>query len=177
VCGGPVVPTDGVPRSHDELGDLVAAQRLRAIALGWRVGGFLLGGIALMAVSLAFLLWGLSHAAFAVLAVLATGTAVVAAMSARRAGRRDREAREHLDVAWQKAAGDVLRARGAEFTAAQLAATMQTDEEHAESLLGHLSALGQARVDVREDADLGYRIAEDAPAQDVEPDARRLRER
>jgi hypothetical protein len=170
VCGGPVVPTeDGAPRSHGELGDLVAAQRLRAIALGWRAAALVLGGVALMAIGVALLLLGLSHTAFAVLAVLGLGAAALAAVTAGRAGRRSLEARERIDLAWQKAAGDVLRDGHAQVTAAQLAATMHTDEAHAESILTHLSALGQARVDVRDDADLGYRIAEDAPVQDVEP--------
>jgi len=171
VCGGPVVPTeDGVRRSGDELADLVVAQRARAIAVGWKAAGVLLGGVALMAVGLAVLLWGLSRAAFAVVTVLAVGAAALAALTARRSGRSDREARDRLDRAWQKAAADVLRARGDEVTAAQLAKAMHTDEAHAEALLGQLSALGQARVDVRDDADLGYRIAGDELAGEAEPE-------
>jgi hypothetical protein len=170
VCGGPVVPTeDGAHRSHGELGDLVAAQRLRAIAVGWRAAAIVLGGVALMAIGVALLLLGLSHTAFAVLVVLGLGAAALSAVTAGRAGRRSLEARERIDLAWQKAAGDVLRDGHAEVTATQLAATMHTDEAHAESILAHLSALGQARVDVRDDDDLGYRIAEDAPVEDVDP--------
>jgi hypothetical protein len=54
----------------------------------------------------------------------------------------------------------VLTARGAEVTAAQLAAEMHTDEDHAQSLLGRLSAHGRVRVDVRDDAELAYRVDE-----------------
>ena len=57
-------------------------------------------------------------------------------------------------------AGEVLRARAAARRRRRdLAKTMRTDEHHAETMLARLSALGRARVEVRDDAELAYRGA------------------
>jgi hypothetical protein len=192
VCGGPIVPTEeGVARSDGELASLVRAQRARAMAVGWIAGAVVLGAVGVMGVGLALLLWLASHVVAGVLGVLAVCTGLLAAYFLRRARRRDTDARVAVDDAWELVAGEVLAARGGETTAAELAKAMQTDEDHAQSLLGRLSARGRVRVDVREDAELAYRAenaaagdgaagdaaAADASAEDDEAGGPRLRAR
>ena len=166
-------------RSHEELADLVAAQRLRAMGVGWTAAAIVLGIVALMTGGLALALWAASVHAYLVLAVLTAGAAVLSVAGSRKARRRNAEARDRIEQAWEKAAGNVLAARGAELTAPELAAMMQTDQAHAESLLGRLSAHGRARVDVRDDAELAYRVADADPeiANDADAAAPRLRAR
>lgn len=179
VCGGPLVPTDaGIARSNAELPDLVRAHRARAIALGWTVAAFALGSVAVMGAVMALLVGLASHFAGFVVAVFALVAGVNAAFYARNARRRRAEAQKALDQAWELVAGEVLRARPGDTTAADLARAMHTDERHAESLLAHLSAEGRARVDVRDDAELAYHGAapEEAP-EDAEADASRMRVR
>ena len=172
VCGGPLVPTEGeIARSHGELPQLVRSHRARAMALGWLGASFVLGSIAAMALGVALLVWLASHLAAALLGVVALGAATLAVVSLRRSRRRRDEARAQLDEAWERVAGEVLRARGGDTTAADLARIMSTDEGHAEGLLARLSAHGHARVDVRDDAELAYRVSHDEapdPSGDAE---------
>jgi hypothetical protein len=146
VCAGPVVPADGLAaRSDEELADLVAAQRQRAMALGWRAAALVLGAIGVMALGVAALLVGASAPAAIVLAVLAALAAGLAWASARRARRRAAEARARLEGAWQRVAEELLRAHAGGLTAAQLAQGMHTDEAHAQALLSGLPAAGRQR--------------------------------
>jgi hypothetical protein len=177
VCGGPVVPADGVTRTpltnaanatHAELANLVRAQRARAMGFGWTAGAVLFACIAVMAGGLGALLWGSSHTSTLVLAAVAGVAAVIALTSRGRASSRNRESRARLDEARQTVAEEVLRVRGGEVTAPELAKIMRLDVEQAETLLSGLSIGGQARVDVRDDAELLYRIAEPAPAPEAE---------
>jgi hypothetical protein len=168
VCGGPVVPTEeGVARSNGELASLVRAQRTRAMAVGWIAGAAVLGAIGVMGLGLALLLWLVSHFASIVLGGLAAGTGLLAMALARRARQRNAEAREAVDDAWELVAGEVLAARHGETTAPELARAMQTDEDHALTLLGRLSAKGRVRVDVRDDAELAYRSDEEQTAEEA----------
>jgi hypothetical protein len=161
VCGGPRVPTEGdIPRSNGELPLLVRSHRVRAMALGWLAASFVLGSIAAMTVGVALLVGLASHLAAAILGVLAFVTASLAVMSLRRRGARRAEANAALDQAWDRVAGEVLRARQVDTTAADLARIMSTSIEHAEGLLSRLSAHGGARVDVRDDAELAYRVGD-----------------
>jgi hypothetical protein len=169
VCGGPVIPAADVERTNRELASLVRAQRARGMAVGWMAAALVFAGIGAMALGLTALVAASAHAAgalFGVVAVVAIGVAVA---SRARAGVRNREAREAVDEAWQRVAGDLLRARGDSLTAAEMSRAMQTDEAHAEAMLAGLSATGRARVDVRDDAELTYRVAPDAP-ESAEPD-------
>jgi hypothetical protein len=177
VCGGPLVPSEGVERAHGELGSLVKAQRARAIAVGWTAAVVLFACVAVMGAGLGALLWSSSHLAAWIMTGIGAGAALLGIVSRVRAGRRNAEARVALDDAWQRAANDVLRARGGELTAADLAQVMRTDEEHAEVLLSGLSAVGRARVEVRDDAELAYRVAtgdvaDDEPAPPANQKAR-----
>jgi hypothetical protein len=166
VCGGPVVPTpEGVARAGGELASLVRAQRTRAMAVGWSAAAFMLGAVGVMGMGLAALLWLATHTGAIVVAVVAGVAGMLAAASARRARGRSAESRAALEQAWEIAADEVVRVRGGELTAAQLAAAMQTEEEHAQGLLGRLSASGRVRVDVREDAELAYRPEGEASEQ------------
>jgi Flp pilus assembly protein TadB len=184
VCGGPLVPTEGdIARSDGELPHLVRSHRARAMALGWLAAFLVLGSIAAMAVGVALLVWFASHVAAAVLGVVALVASTLAVASLRRSRRQRAEAREQLDHAWDRVAGEVLGSRRGDTTAADLARIMSTKEEHAEGLLSRLSAHGGARVDVRDDAELAYRVSDEGAvggADDAEsPGAagRRLRAR
>jgi type IV secretory pathway TrbD component len=172
VCGGPLVPTDAsVPRSNGELPHLVRSQRTRAMALGWTAAAFVLGAVGMMAAGVGLLVWMASHGAAIVVGAIALAAFVATMGSLRRARTRRVEARAQLDEAWDHVAAEVLRARHGEMTATELAAAMQTDAVHAEHLLSKLSVEGRVRVDVRDDADLAYRVEEEAAAAPDEPDA------
>lgn len=161
VCGGPLVPTEGdLARSDGELPHLVRSHRARAMALGWLAASFVLGAIGAMAVGVALLVGLVSHLAAALLGVVAVVAGVLAVSSLRRSRRRKAEARAELDQAWDRVAGEVLSARREDTTAADLARIMSTTEDHAEGLLSRLSAHGRARVDVRDDAELAYRVSD-----------------
>ena len=169
VCGGPVVPTEGdIARSDGELPHLVRSHRARAMALGWLAAFFVLGSIAAMAVGVALLVGFASHAAAALLGLVGAGAATFAVVSLGRSRRRRAEARAELDHAWDRVAGEVLTSRREDTTAADLARIMSTKEDHAEGLLSRLSAHGHARVDVRDDAELAYRVSDEgaAPGKD-----------
>lgn len=180
VCGGPIVPTEeGVARVHGELASLVTAQRTRAMALGWIAAAVVLGVVCVMGMGLASLVWLASHAAAIVVALVAGVAGMLAAAGARRARARNVESRAAVERAWEIAAGEVVSARGGETTAAQLAAAMQTDEDHAQGLLALLSASGHVRVDVRDDAELAYHAdpvqTEEPTVEDEAERARKLR--
>ena len=161
VCGGPVVPTEGdIARSDGELPHLVRSHRARAMALGWLAAFFVLGSIAAMAVGVALLVWFASHVVAALLGLVGAGAATFAVVSLRRSRQRRAEARAELDHAWDRVAGEVLTSRREDTTAADLARIMSTKEDHAEGLLSRLSAQGGARVDVRDDAELAYRVSD-----------------
>jgi Flp pilus assembly protein TadB len=130
------------------------------MALGWLAASFVLGAIGAMAVGVALLVGLVSHLAAALLGVVAVVAGVLAVSSLRRSRRRKAEARAELDQAWDRVAGEVLSARREDTTAADLARIMSTTEDHAEGLLSRLSAHGRARVDVRDDAELAYRVSD-----------------
>jgi hypothetical protein len=185
VCGGPIVPTEGdVARSDGELPFLVRSHRARAMALGWLAAFFVLGAMAAMAVGVALLVALASHVAAGILGVVALVAVTLAVVSLRRSRARKGEARRELDQAWDHVASEVLGARRADTTAADLARIMKTDEAHAEGLLSRLSAHGRARVDVRDDAELAYRVSDAAEGEAMgdasggaEPAAPRVRTR
>ena len=169
VCGGPLVPTPDVQRPQGELASLVRAQRARAMALGWTAAVVVLTFMGLMGGGLGLLLWSASHLAAGVLGGIGAASFLFALISKTRSSARNGEARAALDQAWQQAANEVLQARGGELTAPELARVMRTDQEHAEALLSGLSAGGRARVEVRDDAELAYRVATDDVATDEPP--------
>jgi hypothetical protein len=157
VCGGPVVPADGhLARSHGELANLVAAQRAHGMALGWTGAAVTLWALAVTATALAALLALASWLTASVLAAVAAIAGLVAAYAMRRAKNKRADARARLDEAWEQVAGELLGARGDQMTADDVARTMHTERDHAEGLLARLSARGNVRVVVRDDADLGY---------------------
>jgi hypothetical protein len=161
------VPTGGdVARSNGELANLVAAQRARAFAVGWRIGAFVLGWTGVMAAGIALLLWNAPRAVDGVLAAVSVVSSLLAMMSVRRSRASRSEAAAQLEEAWEFVATELLRARGRGLTAPEVAGAMRTDEAHAESLLARLSARGQARVAVREDSELSYRTLELGPVAD-----------
>jgi hypothetical protein len=160
VCGGPVVPDDGsFARSGAELESLVAAARARGMALGWIAATMVLGATVFVCLPVAVLIAHAARAAGWVLASVAGLCLVLSVASALRWRRAGKEASLKLEEAWQLVAGEALRARDADMTAADLAKCLRTDEVHAERLLSQLSALGRARVAVSDEAQLSYRLA------------------
>lgn len=172
------MPAEGVARSNAELPSLVAAQRLRAMGLGWSAAAGVLGAIAAMMLVLALIVGLASRAAGILFGALAAVATVLALVFGRRAGRRNADARAKLDEAWGRVAEEVLQARGGELTAPELARAMHTDEAHAAGLLSRLSAAGRVRVAVRDDAELAYREeGDEAGAAAPEDEASRGAER
>jgi len=157
VCGGPVVPAGpGMPRTHRELARLVTAQRLRAAALGWMVAAVAFAVAGVLAGALAALLVLGSSLGAGVLAAIAASCAIGSFWCRRRARRRRDDAAASLEEAWEQVAAEVLAAGRGLLTADEVARTMRTRLPHAESLLSRLSASGDARVLVGEDAELLY---------------------
>ncbi len=142
------------------------------MAFGWAAAAIVLSGAFVIALPLAVVLWSASHVAGLVLGTLAGMTFALAVASGTRYRARGQEGRLKLDEAWRMVAGELLKARGAEVTAQELARALRTDETHAETLLSGLSAQGHARVAVGDDAQLSYRFAAEAEA-DAEVAARR----
>jgi hypothetical protein len=168
VCGGPVVPGDGsFPRDDRELASLVAAARARGMAIGWAAGGVVLLATGVIALPVVLLLWSIPIAHVAALAVASVAAAALAlaGLSAARYRARAAEARAKLEEAWRSVADELLRARGVDVTAPDLARALRTDEAHAEALLSGLSSEGHARVAVDDDAQLSYRFAPEAEAE------------
>jgi len=170
VCGGPRVPADvaGLARSDAELASLVRAKRLRAMAFGWTAAALMLALSAMMALGLAGLLALVARLPALLMGALGAGAAALALGMRGRAKKRDAEAQGALELAWESVADEVLRARGRDVTAKELAALMRTDEARAERMLASLAAKDRARVEIDEDAELRYapqlRIADDAGA-------------
>jgi hypothetical protein len=164
------VPTgEGVARSDGELVNLVAAQRAGAFAVGWRAAAFMLAGTAFMVATIALLSWSAPHVVSGVLAGVAAVSALLAAGSLRRSRASAREGAAQLEEAWERVAAELLGARGTALTAPEVASAMRTDEGHAESLLARLSARGRARVAVRDDAELSYRLDAGSVADESPP--------
>jgi hypothetical protein len=162
------VPCDA-PRTHPdaELAHLVTAQRARAMDLGWSAGTLVFGLSCVFLAALAlFLLAVQARPSAAILAAVALGAAALGAVAGGRARAQRRRVRESLDLAWQRAAEDVLATRGARLTPLELAAALRTTEAHAERVLSALSAVGRIRVHVGDDAELAYGATaeEDEPA-------------
>jgi hypothetical protein len=126
------------------------------MAFAWTAAALTLAATGVMALGSAALLAAVWHAAALALGVVAGAALLLAALSWARAKRRRASARAQIDEAWEIVAAEVLRARGGETTAGELATAMRTDTPHAEALLGRLSAGGRVRVEVRDDAELGY---------------------
>ena len=179
-CGGPIVPVDatGLPwlaRSNAELASLVRAKRTRAIAFGWTAGMIMLVVSALLALGLGGLLLLVAWLPSAILGGLGVVLFALGMAMRSRARASDAIAQTELDAAWESVADEVLRARGGDVTAKDLAQAMRTTEAHAETMLSALSLHDRARVAVDDDAELRYsagpanaaplvRIADDAAA-------------
>jgi Flp pilus assembly protein TadB len=172
-----VLTGEEMARSNTELPSLVRSHRARAMALGWLAASFVLGAIAAMTAGVALLVWVPAHLPAVILGAIAVAAASLAWASLRRSRQRRTEARDALDRAWELVAREVLDARPGATTAPDLARIMSTDLEHAEGLLGRLSAHGDARVDVRDDAELAYRIDPGSEEEEAaaEPPGPRLR--
>ena len=177
VCGGPIVPVDlpGLARSNAELASLVRAKRTRAIAFGWTAGMIVMVVSSLLALGLGGLLLLVAWLPSAILGGLGVVLFALGMAMRSRARASDETAQTELDAAWESVADEVLRTRGGDVTAKDLAQAMRTTEAHAETMLSTLSLHDRARVAVDDDAELRYsagpanpaplvRIADDAAA-------------
>jgi hypothetical protein len=160
-CGAPRVPGAPVEGLEGLAEGLGRARLERVAAIAWRGGAVVLGMTGAMALALATLLaMAAGHLAAIVLAGLATLLVVLALVAVGRARGRDEGMRRALDEAWGTAAERLLVASDGGVSSAWLAGAMRTTEAHAERILASLSARGRARVDVGEDAELRYRVAD-----------------
>ena len=161
VCGGPRVAIDdaAVVRSGRERGALRRAKQEHARAVAWRVGAAVVGAFGLLSLLVMLLVL-----AFATPGALGSAIGIAVAVSplllalyglrrgARAVASRDRE----LDAAWALAASDVMRDRGREIDARELARLMRLSEDQAEQLLARLSVEDFVRARVSDTGDLLY---------------------
>ena len=179
VCGGPRVPLDdpGVRRSGREIRLLEQARRAFLRSSLFRAGGaVLLGSFGLSLLVTLFVLSvaapgliGSLGALFACAVPLALGVYAL-----RKAASTQHESELALDQAWLLVASDLLRERGSELKADELARALRIDEVRAELLLAELSVndFVHARVESEPDASDRVRIAFEAEPEALpEPEA------
>jgi hypothetical protein len=161
VCGGPRVPLEApdAVRTGREQPLLAVAQSARMRAAAFKVGSASAGGFGLLSLLIALVVLGLASPGF--LATLATLVVVavplvVSLLAWRRAKRHEQELDRALDDAWALVASDLIRQRGAELTASELAAAMRLSEQQAELLLARLSVQDFVRARVTDDGDIAY---------------------
>lgn len=161
VCGGPRVPLDDpdVVRTGREQPLLGQAKRARARAAGWKVGAGVAGASGLLALLVALLVLGIATPGviLTLLTLLMVSIPFAFAFVAwRRAKKSAGEVDRYLDDAWTLVASDLMRQRGAELTASDLAHAMRLSEEQAELLLARLSVQDFVRARVTDEGDIAY---------------------
>jgi hypothetical protein len=161
VCGGPRVAVDDatVVRSGREAPLLVKARQAHLRYNAWRSGAVVVGGFGILSVLVTLLV--LAAVDVGVLAMLVAFAAAllplaIAAVAWRRSGRVVSERDEALDQAWALVAGDVLRDKGRELTAEELAQLMRLDPDGAEQLLVELNVHDFVRARVTDAGDVVY---------------------
>jgi hypothetical protein len=157
VCGGPRVPVDdpAALRSGREIRLLEQVRRDDVRASLFRAGGAVLfASFGLSLLVTLFVLAVASPGLFGTLGALAAcSVPLFLATYAWRRGKKARAAAsEALDKAWLLVASDVVRAKGKELEAAELAKTMRIDEARAEHLLAELSVNDFVHARVASDA-------------------------
>ncbi len=140
------------------------AKRTRAIAFGWTAGMVVFVMSSLFALGLGALLLLVAWLPAAILGGIGVVAFVMGMAMRGRARKNDDVAQTDLEAAWESVAHEVLRARGGELTAKELAQVMRTTEPHAETMLTALSVNDRARIDVGDDAELRYSAHLAAPA-------------
>ena len=161
VCGGPRVPLEDpeVTRTGRELPLLAQAQRARMRSAAWKVGAASAGGFGLLSLLVALIVLGIASPGFiAILAtlVLVSAPLLLAVLAWRQAGKSKKDVERALDDAWALVASDLMRQRGAELTAGELARSMRITEEQAELLLARLSVQDFVRARVTDEGDIAY---------------------
>jgi hypothetical protein len=165
-CGGPRIP--GAPGHARAVGSALARARVAQTAgFAWGAGALVLALTALMGTALAAILWGASHVAGGTLGALAAALLGFAWRASSRAGGRRREAKRELDAAWRDGALALLRARGGDATAAELAEEMRVDEADADALLTELGGHDRVRVEIGDEGTVRYRAEREEQAIDA----------
>jgi hypothetical protein len=168
VCGGPRVPLDDpeVVRTGRERPLLTRAQTARMREAAFKLGSASVGGFGLLSLLISLVVLGLvSPGLFATLASLLVVAVpfAVAFFAWRRAQRHAKEIEHSLDDAWALVASDLLRQRGTELTAAELATAMRSSEQQAELVLARLNVDDLVRARVTEDGEIAYSTGALAP--------------
>ncbi|WP_394848226.1 hypothetical protein LZC95_12255 [Pendulispora brunnea] len=156
VCGGPRVPVEEeAAHSEREREELVKAGRAKKMAFTYRIASI---GLSLTGALLAALGVALGAASVAVGAVLlAAAVAAIAAaiVYGRRAHAKREEAKKSTFDAWESVAEALLKVRGSEATAEQIAREMRTTVEDVERMMSFLSVDNRVRIVVK-DTELVY---------------------
>ncbi len=161
VCGGPRVPLDDpeVVRTGRERPLLAQAERARMRAAAWKVGAGSVGAFGAFSLLIALIVLGIaSPGLIATLATLLVVSVpfVFAVLAWRRATRQSADIDRSLDDAWTLVASDLMRQRGSEATAADLARAMRVSEAQAELILARLSVQDFVRARVTDEGDIAY---------------------
>lgn len=168
VCGGPRVPLDDpdVVRTGREQPMLARAQRARMKAAAWKVGAGSVGAFGLLSLLVALVVLGIATPgliATLLTLILVSVPFVFAVLAWRRAQAQAKQVDNSLDDAWTLVASDLMRQRGSELTATDLAQAMRLSEEQAELLLARLSVQDFVRARVTDEGDIAY-STRDLPA-------------
>ncbi|WP_394837717.1 hypothetical protein LVJ94_12470 [Pendulispora rubella] len=164
VCGGPRVPVeDEAAHSDREREELVKAGRAKKMAFTYRIASI---GLSLMGALLAALgvaLGAVSVAVGAVLLVAAVAGIVMGIVYGRRAHGKREEAKKSTFEAWESVAEALLKVRGSEATAEQIAREMRTTVADVERMMSFLSVDNRVRIVVK-DTELVYTTEAEAAA-------------
>ena len=195
VCGAPRVPVEDpeVVRSGREIPLLEKAQRDRMKSTAWRLGAGVVAGFGLLSLLIALATLALVSpglvATLVTLLVVATPFAL-AGLAWNKGKKLSAEFEQSLERAWTMVAADVLRHRGDELTAEELARTMRIEEPVAEQLLAMLQVQDFIKARVTSEGELVYStraprvrvdergraaaLAEEEAEQEAEADAKQV---
>jgi hypothetical protein len=163
-----------VVRSGREVPLLVRARRAHMGYNAWRSGAAVVGGLGILSVLVTLLvLAAVDVGVLAMLVALAAAFSplAIAVVAWRRSRRTMSERDEALDQAWALVAGDVLRDKGRELTAEELAQVMRLDPAGAEQQLAELNVHDFVRARVTEAGDVVYEsVRPTVEAEELEAD-------
>ena len=166
VCGGPRVPvTDtSIEPSGRERAPLATAQHARLRIGAWRVAAAVVAAFGALSLFVTLLtLAFISPGVLATTGLLAAVSVpfVLAALAWLRARRYVRDRDAAIEQAWISVASDVLREKGGELDAREIASLLRLDEAQAEQLLARLDVESIVRTRVTDAGELLYSSSAD----------------
>ncbi|MFO0566541.1 MAG: zinc ribbon domain-containing protein [Polyangiaceae bacterium] len=176
VCGGARVPVDdrSVERSGREVPLLLRAQKAHVARAAWLTASGVVGGFALLSLVVALLVVASVGTGLVGTLAMFGATAVpflVSALAWSKARTRGKDRDAALSSAWTLVASDVLRSRGGEVEADELAKILRIDLERAEQVLAELNLHDFVRARVTEEGDIAYSVTGDKLRVEAEPTA------